>query len=514
MKLLTQVRGQAPVALLAAVLLAGLLLPAALPAGGMAHAQGAEPYGVVSLRITVQEYDAAAPWNKTPERMILGNAMVVEGGMLLTTADLVKNATLIEVRKFGRYPNFPAKPHLVDHEVDLALLTVDDPQFWKGLKPLPISERPVTSRRFEINRWRANGRFEQGSGEVVQLSVATSRYGNLELPELQGSTAMSAMGWGEVLTSQGKVIGIITGHEKGTLSAMNSPMMRLFIAASREETYRGFAHRGFSWQQLNQGALRKFYGLGDDPVGVLIRRTKAGGTGAGQLRKGDILLKLGAYEIDPEGRIVHPLYGPILFTIAINETLEPTIGAEIIRGGERKLMELRREPYSIEDYRVHPYIFDQRIDYEIFGGLVLQELSLGHLRLWGNNWQHKAPARLVMEYFLSNLRERGKKPEKIVFVSKVLPDSVNIGYDDAASAILMKANGKTLRSLADFRAAVRTPRDGYHVLELTPGKGRGKLIFRASEVEAANRRVRELYGVPEAQGKAATAQHGIGPHRP
>lgn len=504
MRRLARARGQA---------LAALLLLALLPAGGMARAQGAESRGVVSLRITVQEYDPAAPWNKNPERVVLGNAMVVEGRMLLTTADLVKNATLIEVRKLGRYPNFPAKPHLVDHELDLALLTVDDPEFWKGLKPIPISERPIASRRFEINRWRANGRFEQGSGEVVQLSVATSRYGNLELPELQGSTAMNAMGWGEVLTSQGKVIGIITGHEKGTLSAVNSPMIRRFIAASREKPYRGFAHRGFSWQQLNQGALRRFYGLGGDPVGVLIRRLKAGGTGAGQLRKGDILLKLGAYEIDPEGRIFHPLYGPILFTIAINETLEPTIPAEIIRGGVRKRMELRREPYSIKDYRVHPYIFDRPIDFEIFGGLVLQELSLGYLRLWGNNWQHKAPTRLVMEYFLSNLREPGKRPEKIVFVSKVLPDPVNIGYDDAGNAILMKVNGKTLRSLADFREAVRTPRNGYHVLELTPGKGRGKLIFRASEIEAANRRVRERYGVPESQVKAATAQRGVAPAR-
>lgn len=488
----------------AQILIGGLLI-GLLVAAGMAQAQAPESYGVVSMRITVQKFDPGAPWNKTPERVILGNAMVVGDNMLLTTADLVKNATLIEVRKFGRYPDYQARAQLVDYELDLALLKVDSKEFWKGLKPMPFAESPIISGRFVINRWRSNGRFEQGSGEVVQLHVATSRFGDLEFPELEATTAMSALGWGEVLTSEGRIIGIVTSHNNSNISASNSTMLKRFIAASRQKPYRGVAHRGFYWQQLNQADLRDFFGLNGNVAGVLVRRLLGGGTGSKLLRKGDILLRLGSYRIDPEGRISHPLYGPILFTIAINETLEPTIPAEILRDGKRREIMLERRAFEEKDYRVHPYIFDRRFDYEMFGGLVVQELSLEYLRLWGKDWREKAPTRLVMEYSLKNLKEPGIDPEKVVFVSKILPDPVNVGYEGASNSILLDVNGTRLRSLADFRRAIRKPEGAYHVLEFNPANGRGKVVFMVEEVKAANRRIRERYGVPSQQAGIITA---------
>lgn len=480
-----------------AVLLCALLWPA-----GAARA-GEGPGGVVSLRITVQEFDPAAPWRKKPERMILGNALVVREGLLLTTADLIRNATLIEVRKFGRYPNFRANAVLVDYQVDLALLEVPSEVFWAGLRPLNISPAPISSGRFEISRWRANGRFEQGSGEVVELRVATSRFGNLEFPQLRATTAMSGLGWGEVLTLNGEVIGLITDHDKQALQAVNSPLLRLFIAAAAREPYRGFAHRGFAWQQLNHPALRDFFGLERESPGVLIRRIYAGGTGSAQLRYGDILLQLGEHVIDPEGQIDHPSYGPILFTIAINESLDEIIEAVVLRGGERRILQLRRELFSPEVYRVHPYDFEQPIDFEIFGGLVLQELSLRYLRLWGKNWRHQAPSRIVMEYVLNSLREKDEDVEKVVFISRVFPDESNLGYDGVQNTIVRRFNGVKVVSLRDFRAAARKPENGFHVLELNPGAGRKTLIFNAAEMERANRRVRERYGVPPAAGAVA-----------
>jgi hypothetical protein len=292
------------------------------------------------------------------------------------------------------------------------------------------------------------------------------------------------------------VIGIVTSHGQEGLQATLSPQLRLFIRAAQRTPYRGFAHRGFAWQQLNHSALRRFHGLDPNSPGILVRRILGGGTGSRQLKKGDILLKLGEHVIDPEGHIVHPVYGPILFTIAMNESLADTIPATILRDGHRTEVELTRQLFSPEDYRIHPYLFDQAIDFEMFGGLVVQELSLGYLRQWGQNWQNKAPARLVMEYFLNSLREEGELPEKVLIVSRVLPDPSNIGYDGVRNSILRTVNGVDLRSLQGFRAAVRRPQGGFHVLELNPGSGRGRLVFKASEIERANRRVRERYGIP------------------
>ena len=478
-------------AILCALLLAGAL-PAPLPAEEALVAAG-----VVSVSVTTQAYDELLPWNKAAEQTANGNAVVAPGHLLITTADLVKDATLIEVRKFGRYPDFPARTVRVDYDLNLALLTVDDPGFWTGLHELPLAKRPIRSGRFTINRWRSNGRFEQGTGEVVDFLVSNSPYGLIEYPVMRGTTTMGGLGWSEVLTHDGEVIGLLTGHSNQQIQATNSDLLRLLVSASEHPGEGDFAHRGFAWQRLNQQDLRDSLGLKVSNTGVLVRRVFPGGTGSLELKPMDILHKINGYDIDPEGRIEHPTYGLLTFTMAINESLAPTLSVEVQRGGKRLHLELKRQRFSPQDYRIPPPHFDRPNDYEVFGGLVLQELSVGYLQAWGSDWRDKAPPRLVIEYSMHSLRDSDTPPERVVIISRVLPDPSNLGYDSVNNAIVLKANGRTLRSLDDFREAIRHPQNGYDVIELLPGSGRGRLVYEHSQLGAINARVRARYGIPE-----------------
>jgi len=468
-----------------------------LPAGAVQAQTNPVPYGMVSVRVTNQAFDQMLPWNKNTERNIRGNAVVVEGNRLLTTADLVRNATLLEVRKFGRYPDFIARAVLVDYDLNLALLEVKEPEFWRGLRPLPIASKPIRSGRFVINRWRSNGRFQQGSGEVVDFSVSNSPFGLMEFPTMRGITAMEGLGWAEVLTANGKVVGIITSHSKQRIQALNGDLIGLLVAATRRNEYQGFAHRGFTWQRLNQAHLRSYFKLNADDGGVLIHRILPGGTGSEKLRPMDILHKVNGYTIDPEGKIEHPDYGLILFSMVFNESLQPDLPVEVQRDGKRLQLRLRRRRFSDRDYRIHPLRFDRPNDYEVFGGLVLQELSVNYLREWGDKWRDKAPARLVIEYVMNSLRKNGSGAEKVVIITRVLPDPANLGYQSVNNAILKTFNGKPVNTLADFRKAMDRPLNGYHILKLLPGQGRGRLIFRAGEMQAVKARIRDRYGIPE-----------------
>ncbi len=477
--------------LLCALLLgAGVLLPAA---------RGAEdpiPAGVVAVSVTNQAYDELMPWIKATEQSIAGNAVVVPGHKLITTADLVKNANLIEVRKFGRYPDFPARAVRVDYDLNLALLEVDDPDFWKDLKPLPLAREPIRSGHFTINRWRSNGRFEQGTGEVVEFLVSNSPYGLMEFPVMRGSTAMGGLGWSEVLTYNGQVIGLISSHSNQQVQAITSSLLRLLVEASKRPTFGGFAHRGFAWQRLNQTSLRTYFGLQKSDSGVLVRKVFSGGTGSSELQPQDILHKINGYQIDPEGRIEHPAYGLLLFTMAINETLAPTVPMEVERQGKRLKLNLKRTRLQAEDYRIPSPHFDRPNDYEVFGGLVLQELSVGYLQAWGSDWREKAPARLVIEYSLHSLRDPDVAPERVVIISRILPDPSNLGYEDVTNAIVVKVNGRPLHSLQDFRAAIGHPLGPYDEIELLPGSGRADLIYDHSQLDAINARVHTRYGIP------------------
>ncbi|MDH5752714.1 MAG: hypothetical protein OEZ59_09895 [Deltaproteobacteria bacterium] len=455
-----------------------------------------QPFAMVTLNTTSQLFDPVTPWDKSTEETRTGNALVLEGRRLLTTAELVKNAILLEVRKLGRYPDYTARVVLVDYELNLALLTVDDDSFWAGLKPVKMSKDPVVSGRFTINRWRKNGRFEQGSAEVVELRLATSPYGLIEFPVVRGSTTMSDLGFGEALTNGDQVIGLLYRYSEGQLQAINSDLLAMFVQASKREPYSGFAHRGFSWQTLNQPHLRQAYKVESSDTGVLVRDTFPGGTGALELKKGDILHRLGGFDINPEGFIDHPSYGVMGLALLINQTLEETISAVIQRNGETLKTELKRMRYDSDVYHVSPPVFDQPIDFEVFGGLVVQELSLSYLWAWGNNWHEEAPSRLVLAYTLNSLRSAGEPKGKVVFISKVLPHPANIGYESASNAMLVNVNGKPINSLEGFREAIRNPQGGFHVLELLPGTGRGRLVYDSKDMATINSAIEARYGIP------------------
>ncbi len=385
---------------------------------------------------------------------------------------------------------------LVDYESNLALLEVRSPGFWQGLRPLPISPRPVRNGRFIINRWRSNGRFQQGGGEVVDYLVTTSPFGLMEFPAMRGITALEGLGWAEALTENGAIVGLITSHNKQQIQAVNGDVIRLMVTAARKTPYKGFAHRGFAWQRLNHPHMRAFHGLGDKDGGVLIRHLYPGGTGSGTLKVMDILHKINGYTIDPEGKIEHPAYGPMRFTIAFNETLAPEIPVVIRRNGKLLKLKLKRTLFSGRDYRVHPPRFDRPDDYEVFGGLVIQELSVNYLRAWGEKWRTKAPSRLVMEYEMNIIRSDPKQSEKVLIISKVLPDPANLGYENVNNAIILRLNGQPAGTLAAFRKAMETPIQGHHLLDIMPGQGRGRLVYRAGVMPRINARVRRRYDIP------------------
>ncbi len=477
-----------------------LMLACLLAGAPTAHAQaGARDFatGIVSLQVTHQGYDAAFPWNKHREQQIAGNALVVAGPFLLTAADMVKNATLILVRKFGAYPDFPAEIVRVDYQLNLALLRVDDPTFWTGLQPPPMSEQPLLQGRFGIKRWRHNGRFEQGSGEVVEYRMATSRFGDLDLPQLRGTSSMSGLGWSEVLTHENAAIGLVTGHNGQELVALTGHSLALFVQAAQAPQQRGFSHRGFSWQALNSAAMKAYFGQARDDAGVLIRRVYAGGTGHRLLHEGDILKRIGDHDIDPEGQIRHPAFGTVAFTIAVNDVLAPTIDVDILRDGKPLRLQLQRERFTEDTYRIAPYEFDGAPDFQVFGGLVVQELTRDYLQRWGTNWRTQAPARLLIEHDLSSLRDAHSAAEKVVFVSRVLPDPVNIGYEDIRNVIVTELNGMPVPDLAAFRQAMEKPQGDFQVLKLLPGQGRATVVFRAAELAQAGDRISRLYGVPQ-----------------
>ena len=99
-----------------------------------------------------QSYDWLNPWEKLEIRTKSGMALVVNiynsknkstafttktnKLYLLTTADMVTDATLIEISRKDFPRTFIAKITLIDYAANIALLDVDSFKFWEGLNPV------------------------------------------------------------------------------------------------------------------------------------------------------------------------------------------------------------------------------------------------------------------------------------------------------------------------------------------------------------------------------------------
>ncbi len=84
------------------------------------------------------------------EKKINGSGCIIYGSMVLTSAHVVSNQAFIEVRKAGESRRYQAHLLYVSHEADLALLAVDNDQFFQGVHSVEIGELPDIQKSVSI----------------------------------------------------------------------------------------------------------------------------------------------------------------------------------------------------------------------------------------------------------------------------------------------------------------------------------------------------------------------------
>ena len=155
-----------------------LLLALTLSLATGASAQHAYEDQVVAVRVTRQLWDEYRPWIKQNAEVRIGAAVVLENGLLLTEANIVHDANLIQVEKHGNSVRFTARLVHVDPEIDLALLTVDDPEFFDDLVPVTIADTSPAQGSVDSVRWRER-QFEVSNSRVGRVEVRKTPHGSV-----------------------------------------------------------------------------------------------------------------------------------------------------------------------------------------------------------------------------------------------------------------------------------------------------------------------------------------------
>jgi len=471
---------------------------------------------IVALRATQQSFDEALPWRKKNPEVVEGTAVVISKRLLLTQANLVQNATFIQVEKLGRADWIPARLIHQDSAINLALLTVDAPDFFDDLEPAQIAANVATRGPVHSVRWK-DRQLEVSNSRPGRIEVLESPYGSVHHAFLRLSTDFSSGGRAEPVFAGDQLIGLTVMQDGQMATVIPAEILKAYAESPAREGdtdhYRGFASIGsLRWQTNTDPALVAYLGLEGEPRGAFIRQAPWGSTGCSSLRPRDILLELDGHEIDAIGNYNHPRYGQLRFDQIVVEGHSPgdVIPARVFR--DRQLLdiqiELRTSPSSA---RLIPWRrSDSDPAYLVAGGFVFRELDGRYLSTWGSDWRTVAPNQLVYFYDLLGIAQ-SPEHRRIILVSQVLPSEYNIGYHGVADLPVKSVNGSPIDSIADVEQAFEQPKDGLHRIVFYPNSTINEVVLDAATFEAATEAILAGYEVPERLRLPADALPDLGP---
>jgi len=107
---------------------------------------------------TVQSHpDYWNPWNVGSPISLTGSGCILKGRKIMTNAHVVSDGTFIQVRRNGQSKRFTAHVQNVSHESDLALLTVDDSEFFAGSTCLELGDLPAVQQEVSVYGFPVGG---------------------------------------------------------------------------------------------------------------------------------------------------------------------------------------------------------------------------------------------------------------------------------------------------------------------------------------------------------------------
>lgn len=468
------------------LLLAGFLL---LPACHWRSAKDLKK-SVVKIYTTVQNVDFFEPWKPGEEVQLEGCGVVIPGGRILTTAHFVDKGNYIEVQKFGETKRYVAKVEQVGYDMDLALLSLEDQEFFKDAVPIEFGDMPLPDDKILIHGGEEISIKEDTlSGLDMVWSTESQRY----LPGLMTYDPIDAKKNGCPVFHGGKFIGLTfeSLHEPektGSLIPVN--VVQMFLKNIKvNRTYNGFPDMGVYVQTLENPSLQSYYKLPPDKTGVVVTKIVYGSSTDGILQVGDILTGIDGHLIDNEGDITLAKSQRIDWTYLITYYLMgEQVGLDILRNGQSMKIKVPLKPISkLVSYRpdnTHP-------TYLLYAGFVFVPLTSNYFQM--GKWENYKPE-------LKDLYMHGfPSPEhkQVVLISHVLPHEINVGYDRQANLIVDKVNGRPISEMKDLIEALKNPVGGYQVIDIEDHAWFGtKIVFDAAKAQQATADIMAEFKIP------------------
>jgi len=469
---------------LAALLVAGPLAPLL-----QAQASPDPEAAVVKVYVTSNPWDPFTPWQRVGTETSTASASVLPGNRLLTNAHVVEDAVSIEVKAGQSSARQGARVTFVDPQADLALLEVDDPGFFSGVRALPLGQTPAVQTAVQAYGFPVGGEsVSVTSGIISRIEIGNYAHSMEALMLAQIDASLNPGNSGGPVVAGGKIVGValqILDQAENVGYMIPSSVIQHFLDDVKDGTVDGFPDLGIVTQGLENPALRQSLGMKDPQTGALVNWVDHGAPADGVLNARDVLLEVDGLPVANDMSVDWSGVGRAHFSQACrSRQVRDRVTMRFLR---RTMVIDGATTLGRHDPLVPGWRRTAAPQYLVFGGLVFQPLTVSYLL-----YLEEVPYDLGDYATLRNrvTRERSQ----LILLQKVLPHPVNRGYQGVEDQVVEKVNGTVPRDMAHLASLIDGARGPF--VEIETGE-RSLVTLSVPEARAAQPTILSSYGLQD-----------------
>ncbi|KAK4801453.1 hypothetical protein SAY86_021940 [Trapa natans] len=415
---------------------------------------------VVKVFCVHTEPNFSLPWQRKRQYSSSSSGFVIKGKRILTNAHSVEHYTQVKVKQRGSDTKYLAKILAIGTECDIAMLTVEDNEFWEGVSPVDFGDLPALQDAVTVVGYPIGGdTISVTSGVVSRIEILSYVHGSTELLGLQIDAAInSGNSGGPAFNEKGNCVGIAfqsLKHEdvENIGYVIPTPVIMHFIHDyEKNGAYSGFPILGIEWQKMENPDLRIAMGMKTDQKGVRIRRIDPTSPENAVLKPSDIILSFDSVDIANDGTVPFRHGERIGFSYLVSQRYTGDISViKVLRKSKILNFDVKLASHK----RLIPSHNKGRPpSYYIVAGFVFSTVSVPYLRSeYGKDYEYEAPVKLLdkLLHYMPQLPD-----EQLVVVSQVLVADINIGYEDIVNTQVLAFNGKPVKNLKSLASMVES----------------------------------------------------------
>ena len=431
------------------------------------------------------------PWQNYPQRSSTGSGFVISGNRILTNAHIVANQTFLMVRKPGLQKKYIAKLEVVGHECDMAILKVEDPEFFEGLKALEFGDLPELQTSVTVMGYPVGGdNISVTEGIISRIEPIRYSHSGRNLLAVQVDAAINPGNSGGPVLHNDKVVGIAfqgLSQSQSIGYIIPVPVIKHFLKDVEDKKYNGFPHVPFKFAEMENPDLRKWSKMNSAQTGIIIRSLPPEVKESGKFKVNDVITAIDGVRLDNDATVKFRrdeviYFGYLIWRKYIGDACKFTV----LRDGKEIIVDYKLRRYK----RLVPRrMFDKLPTYYFIGGMLFVPLSINHLDKYRGGW-FNGPINQVYQVYNGKV---SKEVQQVVVLSRVLAAEVNVGYQKFGAAIVEKVNGKKIKDLKQLISIVEKTQKGFIVFQL---KNKTKIVFDVEKLKKSTAPIMNRYRVP------------------